>query len=76
VALITDAGMPCISDPGAILVQMAQENEIECTVVPGATAVTSAMALSGITRRGFCFLGFLPGKNIDKEKFFIARHII
>ncbi|HRF36725.1 MAG TPA: rRNA small subunit methyltransferase 1, partial [Clostridia bacterium] len=58
VALITDAGMPCISDPGAILVQMAQENEIECTVVPGATAVTSAMALSGITRRGFCFLGF------------------
>ena len=67
VALITDAGMPCISDPGAILVQMAQENEIECTVVPGATAVTSAMALSGITRRGFCFLGFLPEKNIDKE---------
>lgn len=67
VALITDAGMPCISDPGAILVAMAEENGIECTVVPGATAVISAMALSGITRRGFCFLGFLPEKNKDKE---------
>ena len=67
IALITDAGMPCISDPGAILVQMAVENDIQHTVVPGATAVTSAMALSGITRRGFCFLGFLPEKNIDKE---------
>lgn len=67
IALITDAGMPCISDPGAILVQMAQENDIDCTVVPGPTAVASAMALSGITRRGFCFLGFLPEKNKDKE---------
>ena len=67
IALITDAGMPCISDPGAILVQMAVENDIQHTVVPGATAVTSAMALSGITRRGFCFLGFLPEKNKDKD---------
>lgn len=67
IALITDAGMPCISDPGAMLVQMADEFGLEYSVVPGATAVTSAMALSGITRRGFCFLGFLPEKNIDKE---------
>lgn len=67
VALITDAGMPCISDPGAILVQMAEENDIKYTVVPGATAVTSAMALSGITRRGFCFLGFLPEKAKERE---------
>ncbi len=67
IALITDAGMPCISDPGAILVQMAVENDIQHTVLPGATAVTSAMALSGITRRGFCFLGFLPEKNKDKD---------
>lgn len=67
IALITDAGMPCISDPGAILVEMAFENGIECSVVPGPTAVTSAMALSGITRKGFCFLGFLPEKNKDKD---------
>lgn len=68
IALITDAGMPCISDPGAILVSLAIENGIEYTVVPGATAVTSAMALSGITRRGFCFLGFLPEKNKEKQE--------
>lgn len=68
VALITDAGMPCISDPGAILVQMACEAGVDYTVVPGPTAVASAMSLSGITRRGFCFLGFLPEKNKDREK--------
>lgn len=67
IALITDAGMPCISDPGALLVQMAFENGIECSVVPGPTAVASAMALSGITKRGFCFLGFLPEKNKEKD---------
>lgn len=63
VALITDAGMPCVSDPGAVLVAMARESGIECTVVPGPSAVVSAMALSGIQRRGFCFLGFLPEKK-------------
>lgn len=68
VALITDAGMPCISDPGAILVAMCRAQEIPITVVPGPTAVVSAMALSGITRRGFCFLGFLPDKNKDIEE--------
>lgn len=71
VALITDAGMPCISDPGAILIKMMQENNIDYTVVPGATAVASAMALSGITRKGFCFLGFLPEKKKDKDKLLI-----
>lgn len=67
IALITDAGMPCVSDPGAILVAMAREQGIDIRVIPGASAVVSAMALSGITRRGFCFLGFLPEKNKDKE---------
>ncbi|MDE6967812.1 MAG: 16S rRNA (cytidine(1402)-2'-O)-methyltransferase [Clostridia bacterium] len=76
VALITDAGMPCISDPGAILVQMAYENDIKCTVVPAATAVASAMALSGITRRGFCFLGFLPEKNKDRDNLLIPYKCI
>ena len=66
VALITDAGMPCVSDPGAILVKMARENGVDCTVVPGASAVVSAMALSGIDKKGFCFLGFLPSKNKDR----------
>lgn len=67
VALITDAGMPCVSDPGAILVQKCRENNLKYTVVPGASAVVSAMAMTGITKRGFCFLGFLPEKNKDRE---------
>ncbi len=66
VALITDAGMPCVSDPGAVLVSMVRDAGLECTVIPGPTAVASAMALTGITRRGFCFLGFLPEKKKEK----------
>lgn len=64
VAYISDAGMPCISDPGAELVAKARANDADICIIPGATAVTSAMALSGITRRGFCFLGFLPEKKL------------
>lgn len=67
IALITDAGMPCVSDPGAMLVEMVREEGLKCTVIPGASAVVSAMALSGITRKGFCFLGFLPEKRKEKE---------
>lgn len=66
VALITDAGMPCVSDPGAILVQKCRKYGMQYTVVPGACAFVSAMALTGITKRGFCFLGFLPEKNKDR----------
>jgi len=67
VALITDAGMPCVSDPGAVLVGLVREAGLEYTVIPGPSAVVSAMALTGITRRGFCFLGFLPEKRKDRE---------
>lgn len=65
VSLITDAGMPCVSDPGAYLVGRAREEGLEVSIIPGASAVVSAMALSGITARGFCFLGFLPDKKKD-----------
>lgn len=68
IALITDAGMPCISDPGALLVNLVRESGVTITVVPGASAVISAMALSGITKRGFCFLGFLPEKKKDRDE--------
>jgi probable S-adenosylmethionine-dependent methyltransferase, YraL family len=69
VALVTDAGMPAISDPGAILVESARRAGVTVTVVPGATAVASAVALSGVQSKGFTFLGFLPEKNKDKEEF-------
>lgn len=68
VALVSDAGMPCISDPGSILVNKLMENEIEYTVIPGANAALSAIALSG-TDGVFTFLGFLPDKKKDFLKF-------
>ncbi len=67
VALITDAGMPAISDPGAIVVNALIEKGVQITTVPGATALTSAMALSGICQPIFTFIGFLPPKNKDRE---------
>ena len=58
VALVTDAGMPCISDPGALLVKEARDEGFEVTAEPGPTAVATAMALSGILEPVFVFAGF------------------
>ena len=58
--------MPSISDPGAELVSKCHERGVEVEIVPGPTAVASAMALSGIKGNGFTFIGFLPEKNADK----------
>ena len=60
--------MPCVSDPGAILVSECRRAGLKVEIVPGASAVVSAVALSGITSRGFTFLGFLPEKSKDKEE--------
>lgn len=59
VAVVTDAGMPCISDPGAKLVLQAQEAQLSIQVVPGPSAVISALAVSGQDTGRFCFEGFL-----------------
>jgi 16S rRNA (cytidine1402-2'-O)-methyltransferase len=61
-ALTTDAGMPGVSDPGAALVAAAREAGASAEVVPGPTAVTAAMALSGVEATGFVFGGFLPAR--------------
>lgn len=66
VALITDAGMPSISDPGAEVVSQCREKGIDVQLVPGPTAFASAISLSGIKSTGFTFLGFLPEKRADK----------
>lgn len=66
VALITDAGMPSVSDPGAELISRARQSGIAIELVPGPTAVASAVTLSGIKSDGFTFLGFLPEKKADK----------
>ncbi len=66
VALITDAGMPSISDPGAEVIAKCREQGVQIELVPGPTAFASAITLSGIKANGFTFLGFLPEKNGDK----------
>ncbi|MFE9096593.1 16S rRNA (cytidine(1402)-2'-O)-methyltransferase [Streptomyces sp. NPDC007264] len=62
VLLVTDAGMPSVSDPGFRLVAAAVEREIRVTAVPGPSAVLTAVALSGLPVDRFCFEGFLPRK--------------
>ncbi len=61
-AYCSDAGMPGISDPGAILIQACQEEGVPFTILPGATASLSALVLSGIDSADFSFFGFLPTK--------------
>lgn len=58
-AVVTDAGMPCISDPGEGLVKLCYENNIPVKVVPGPSAVVSALAISGLDTSRFSFEGFL-----------------
>ena len=58
IALITDAGTPAISDPGEVLVQMCQAEGIVVTSLPGPAACITALTLSGLSTRRFCFEGF------------------
>ena len=66
VALVTDAGMPGISDPGTELVAKAAEEGAAIEAVPGASAVTTAIAVSGLPGNDFLFLGFLPRKRRER----------
>ena len=66
--VVTDAGMPCISDPGEVLVRMCAENGIDVKVVPGPSAVVSAAALSGMSIRRFTFEGFLPVPKKERNE--------
>lgn len=68
VALITDAGMPAISDPGEVLVRKCQEAGITVTALPGACACVTALALSGLPARRFCFEGFLPADKKERRE--------
>ena len=58
-AIVTDAGMPCISDPGELLIKQCEQFGIKTVVVPGPSAVISALCLSGLATGRFCFEGFL-----------------
>lgn len=67
VALITDAGTPAISDPGETLVNFCQEAGIRVTSLPGAAACITALTLSGLSTRRFCFEGFLPQDKRERR---------
>lgn len=68
IAVISDAGMPCISDPGNLLVNALNSRSIEYTVVSGASAFVNAFVLSGFSVP-FTFAGFLPEKNADRKRY-------
>ena len=68
VALVTDAGTPAVSDPGEVLVRMCYEAGIVVTSLPGAAACITALTLSGLGTRRFCFEGFLPAAKKEKRE--------
>lgn len=67
-ALVTDAGMPAISDPGEELVRLCAESGVEVLVVPGPAALVSAIALSALPSGRFCFEGFLSTANKSRRE--------
>ncbi len=68
VALVSDAGMPCISDPGVYLVQKCYEMGIPVEVIPGCNAAVAAVAVSGIDTQRFAFEGFLPVNKKERAE--------
>lgn len=63
IALVTDAGTPGIQDPGGQLVKAALVANIDIEAIPGPSAITTALSISGVNTDSFCFLGFLPKKK-------------
>ena len=68
IALVTDAGTPGISDPGAIVVKVVREAGIKVVPIPGVSAVVTALSASGIVQNGFYFHGFLPASGAARRK--------
>lgn len=70
ISLVSDAGTPCISDPGYILVKAARENDINVIGVPGCSAVITALSIGGLDTSSFSFYGFVPTDNKPKKQMF------
>jgi len=68
IALVSDAGMPCISDPGFELVKACEKRNVPVTVIPGPTAFVAALAVSGIDTRRFFYEGFLPVDGKERKQ--------
>ena len=72
ISLVSDAGTPCISDPGYILVKEAREKGINVIGIPGASAVITALSIGGLDTSSFTFYGFVPTDNKPKKELFEA----
>jgi 16S rRNA (cytidine1402-2'-O)-methyltransferase len=72
VLVVTDAGMPSVSDPGYRLVAAAVEDGVRVTALPGPSAVTAALAVSGLPVDRFCFEGFLPRRSGERRRMLAA----
>lgn len=68
IALVSDAGMPGISDPGSVIIKKCVEKNISFEIIPGVTALITALVYSDINSNSFIFRGFLPKENKDKKK--------
>ncbi len=68
VALVTDAGTPAVSDPGALLVAAARRRDVPVVTIPGPTAVAAALSVSGLPADRYLFLGFLPRKGAERRR--------
>lgn len=68
IALISDAGTPCIADPGYRLVSSCRQHGVEVVAVPGASALVAALSISGLPTDGFRFIGFLPPKTHGRRR--------
>lgn len=68
IALVSDAGTPAISDPGAVLIRLAHENSIPIIPLPGPSALVTAVSASGFEENGFLFAGFAPSKKGQRRK--------
>lgn len=76
VALVTDAGTPGISDPGAVVVDTLHDAGVKVVPIPGVSAVIAALSVSGITKNGFSFIGFLPASGTQRRKALEACKIL
>ncbi len=72
IALVSDAGSPGISDPGAVVVRMARDCDIRVIPVPGPSALTAALSASGLNYSSFLFLGFAPSKKSQRRKLLLS----
>ncbi|MCE5241768.1 MAG: 16S rRNA (cytidine(1402)-2'-O)-methyltransferase [Syntrophobacteraceae bacterium] len=75
IALVTDAGTPGISDPGALLIERAVALNLDVSVIPGPTALVAALVASGLPPQPFAFLGFPPPRGATRRRFF-ADHAV